>query len=136
MKHDESKLMIAEFFNYLNNREWEKLELLLAENFEAILPQTRETIKGQKNYIEILKRFPETYKIEHLNLYLEHDRWDFTDTVISEVLIQAQLPDGSEIKCFVVSIFVIETEMIISATHYWGDSGPAPTWRKNLVETY
>lgn len=135
MKNNNATKIISTLWKCFNEQKWDEASLLLAEDFTATWPQSREKMTGL-NFIEVNRRYPGTHKIEVLTLHHQYNEQKPTNTVISEVFIQSQMPDGKQIKLFAVSIFAVKDNKIKSATEYWSDCYPAPEWRKDLVEVY
>jgi len=120
-------------WHHIKDGEWEKARALLADDFEAYWPQSRELIKGPENFIRINREYPGTHKIEIYDTLHRLDRWDFVDHVITEVYIQSKFPDGKETNLYAISHFEIEEEKILEIKEYWAETYPAPEWRKHLV---
>lgn len=130
--------MVDELWSHINQQKWDEAKKLLAEDFEACWPQSREKF-SRDTYIEANRTYPGSHKIEVMNTWGEHDQWDRIDTVISEVLIKSKTPEGKEIELFAFSIFEIEDDgevLIRSVREYWAESYPAPAWRQHLSTPY
>ena len=132
-----AKEIVTRFWGHFNAREWRQAKLLLADDFEAHWPQSRELIKGRDNFIEVNQTYPGTHNIEVQEVKFEYDRSDLECHVTTVVYIVSKMPDGKELNLFAVSFFVLNSEkQIKSATEYWADTSDAPEWRKHLVERY
>ena len=128
-------------WEYFNNCEWDEARKLLSEDFKAHWPQSKEIISGPDNFIELNRNYPGTHKIEVFSVTCEHDEWDNSDTVITQVKIRSVMGDGKKSELFAVSFFTIEEDtdngnkFIKNVLEYWAETYPAPSWRADLVET-
>ncbi|MBK8202515.1 MAG: hypothetical protein IPK68_09465 [Bdellovibrionales bacterium] len=130
--------LISKLWNHIKNQEWDSAKSLLSEDFEALWPQSCEKF-NRDNFIEVNRTYPGTHKIEIMNVWTEHDQWEHTDTVISEVFIRSTTPEGKKVELFAISIF--ETEhiddlLVKSVREYWADTYAVPEWRKHLSTPY
>ncbi|HXH73922.1 MAG TPA: nuclear transport factor 2 family protein [Bacteriovoracaceae bacterium] len=135
MKPNDSKVMIDEFWSLLNEQKWADIEKLLSDDFEAILPQSREKF-DRDGFIESNRNNPGPHKYEVQNLHHEEDRWDWIDTVVSEVIIKTETPDNENLNSFVITVFEIQDERIMGITQYRAESHAAPEWRKKWANSY
>jgi hypothetical protein len=136
MKNPEAIGIAVSLWHCFRDGKWDEARKLLADEFEAVWPQSREIIKGPDNFIRVNREYPGTHKIQVTN-HLHHlDRWEFVDHVATETFIETTDPDGKVHSLYATSFFEIQEEKIISLREYWADTYPAPEWRKHLVEKY
>jgi len=127
--------IVCKFWNYFNLCEWDSAKNLLAEDFEAYWPQSKERVIGRDNFIEINRNYPGSRKIQVENSQCEYDRWDKIYKVSTITNIKWEKPNGKKEELYAISFFEIDSDEIInSALEYWAVTYPAPAWRKHLVE--
>lgn len=136
MNEKNATRIISSLWQHFNDQEWDQARELLDDEFEAVWPQSNEIIQGPDNFIELNRKYPGQHKIAPQNFHYHYDRWDKTDHVASEVLIETTTADGKQQRLFAVSFFEIRDDKIISAREYWADFSPAPEWRNHLVREY
>ena len=71
----EAYSIVMEFWRCLADQKWDRIRELLADEFEAAWPQSRETMDAT-GFIEVNKNYPGSRKIEVGNMNKEYDRWD------------------------------------------------------------
>ena len=71
----EAYSIVMEFWRCLADQKWDRIRELLADEFEAAWPQSRETMDAT-GFIEVNKNYPGSRKIEVGNMNHEYDRWD------------------------------------------------------------
>ncbi|MGK5087097.1 hypothetical protein WDW86_06030 [Bdellovibrionota bacterium FG-2] len=133
--YEQASAVVSAYWNALAEKNWDKLKLLFADEFEAYWPQSNETFTSAANFIVMNRISPGTHKFEFFDSTHNYDQWEHRDHFISEVKITSELPEGKTMNLFVISYFEIEEELIVSMKEYWADCYPAPEWRKHLVET-
>ena len=110
---------------------------MLANDFEAVWPQSCEKIVGPDNFITLNKEYPGTGTIEVYSSRYGYEEWEHIHEVTTITNIKWIKPDGKEEDVFAISLFKIDSEgPILSVEEYWAETYPAPEWRKNLVEKY
>lgn len=129
--------IISNFWNYLSTQKWDELKRLLADNFEAAWPQSRETMSAD-GFIEVNRNYPGSHKIEVGNMNHEYDSWDHSSEVISQTFIESKMPDGKTLEVYAISFFKIEHDengekKITNLIEYWADTYPPPEWRRKWV---
>lgn len=130
--------IVCKLWNHIKTQEWDQAKALLSDDFEALWPQSCEKF-NRDNFIEVNRTYPGTHNIEIMNVWTEHDQWEHTDTVISEVFIRSTTPEGKKVELFAVSIFeteYIDSLLIKSVREYWADTYSVPEWRKHLSSPY
>jgi hypothetical protein len=134
---EEAKRIAKDLWNYFNQKQWEDARMLLANDFEAHWPQTREKIVGPDKFIELNRIYPGQHNIAVQNIHSICSSEEYASTVITETKIESRMPDGKFIELLAVSFFIINDEnQILSATEYWADFGVPPKWRWHLIEKY
>lgn len=137
LEAEAAKETCCSLWYYLGAREWEKARALLADEFEATWPQSKERIVGADNFIEVNRRYPGEHKIKVLNIMSEYDQWELEFAVTTQVYIESIIPNSKEMKLFAVSFFELNCGGLIkSATEFWADTYDPPEWRQNLVQRY
>lgn len=135
---EEAYAIVTGFWKYLATQKWDQLNELLAEDFEASWPQSRETMNAN-GFIEVNKNYPGSHKIEVANMNHEYDVWDHSSEVITQTYIKSKMPDGKTLEVYAVSFFKIEHDengekKITELIEYWADTYPAPEWRSKWVK--
>lgn len=135
---EESAELVSEYWSCIIEQRWDDARKLLAQEFEACWPQSNEKFT-RDNFIEVTRTYPGTHEIQIQNQWGEHDQWDRVDTIISEVHIKSNTPEGKAVELFGLSIFEVEDDgehLIRSVREYWPEPYPVPTWRKHLSTPY
>lgn len=130
--------LVSEFWSCISEKRWDDAHKMLAPEFAAYWPQSNEKFT-RDNFIEVNRTYPGTHEIQIMNTWGEHDQWDRTDTIISEVFIKSKTPEGKDVELFALSIFELEDDgdyLIRSVREYWADTYPVPAWRKHLSTPY
>ena len=122
-KNEES---VREFWKCFHEARFDDAYAFFHENFTAQWPQSRERFHGAKNFIETNRNYPGKFHIEVLKT------WTCGNTVISEVSIKPE--QGPPL--FAISFYEFSEGKIIKAVEYWGDTYPAPAWRKKWAEIF
>ncbi len=135
MEFKEDVKLVHLLWRYINEKKWSEARELLADDFEAIWPQSREKMNAE-GFIEVNKNYPGTHKIQVENSNSEYDRWDHRSNVITQTHVESQMPDGKKLEFFALSFFEVEDAKIISLVEYWAETYPAPEWRKQWVKRY
>lgn len=136
MKNEESTGVPAHLWNLLSQRQWDEAKELLAKDFEAWWPQSREKM-NRDNFIEVNRTYPGTHKIEVLDVRDSYDRSDHTNKITTVVHIKSQMPDGNDVELYATSFFDVNSDNLITEViEYWADVYDAPEWRKHLVERF
>ena len=121
-----SVALVKNFWQLFSEQCWDTAAELLHGDFVATWPQSREKIRGARNFIDVNRYYPGNHKIEVLHAF------GVGDQVLTTVWIEADTGQ----KTFANSIFSIKDGKIWRAEEYWAEPYPAPAWRKQWVETY
>ena len=109
MQGNESAVKVAyELWHCFAERRWDDARKLLADDFEAHWPQSREKIFDPDNFIALNHDYPGVHEITTFDHQHSYDRWDHVDHVTTQVSIISTMPDGKKIELFAVSFFEIE----------------------------
>ncbi len=114
------------FWQLFSDQLWDKAAEILANDFLATWPQSRERIVDAKNFIDVNKYYPGNHKIEVIHAF----------AIGSKVLTTVWIEADTGQKTFANSIFDLEGDKILNIEEYWAEPYPAPEWRKQWVETY
>lgn len=137
MDQDRDAVALArDHWKAIAERRWDDAKKLLAPEFEALWPQSRERIVGPDNFIAINREYPGTHEIRFVDHQYGFDRWERVHHVTTQVRIVSSMPDGKRIELYAISLFRIGDDRIRSAVEYWAESYPAPEWRSRYVERY
>ncbi len=137
MEGNKSAVQVAhELWRCFGERRWDDARKLLADDFEADWPQSREKIVGPDNFIGLNRDYPGVHEIRSIAHQHSYDCWDHADHVTTQVSIKSHMPDGKKLDLFAISFFEIRDDLIFSAVEYWADTYPAPEWRRKYVERY
>lgn len=118
--------VVRQLWTLFQARAWDEAEKLLAKDFKAWWPHTREHIPTPEAFIELNRIYPEPWTI-----HLRHVH-DAGDTVIAEVRVEH--PGGNS---YCASVARVEKGRITRLVEYWvDDAGPTPTWRIHLARTF
>ncbi len=135
---DEAYTIIRKFWEILAKKKWDQLIELLAEDFEASWPQTRETMDAV-SFVEANKNYPGSHVFEVGNMNHEYDRWDHSSWVITQTYIQSEIPEGKSSELYGISFFEIMHDengekKICRLVEYRADTYPAPKWRSQWAK--
>jgi hypothetical protein len=131
----EATEIACQLWRHFNAREWDAARKLLADDFEATWPQSRERIVGADNFIALNRDYPGNGEIQVEDSRYGYDRWEHIHEVTTTVRIRWNKPDGSKEELYAISFFEIERDGFIkSAVEYWAETYPAPEWRRKYVE--
>ena len=135
---DEAYEIVRKFWKYLATQKWDQIKQLLAEDFEAAWPQSRETMDAT-GFIEVNRNYPGSHEIEVGNMNHEYDSWDHSSEVITQSHIKSKMPDGKLTELYAISFFKIEHDengekKIISLFEYWAETYHAPSWRSQWIK--
>lgn len=134
---DKATRIACQLWRYLNEREWDSARKLLAGDFAAFWPQSREKLIGADNFITLNREYPGKGEIQIEDSRYGYDRWDHIHEVTTTVRIKWQKPDGTQEELYAISFFEVGSDGLIkSAVEYWAETYPAPEWRKRWVERY
>ncbi len=129
--------IVMQFWQCIIDKKWDELKEVLAENFEAMWPQTREIV-DKMGFIEVNKNYPGIRKIEVGNMNHEYDRWDHSSAVVNQSYIKSEISDEKSIELYSISLFKIEHDengekKITELIEYEANTYPPPEWRRQWV---
>ena len=102
---------------------------LLAEDFEAHWPNTRERIRGRENFIALNENYP-----GHSRCTVRRIE-ECADGVATVTEISTQVGDD-RVTLFAVSFFHARDGRIVGAEEYFSENGPPPFDRSAWAERY
>ena len=118
--------LVCELWKCFHELRFDDAYALLHADFTAEWPQSRERFRGAKNFIETNRNYPGKFDIKVLRTF------NSGNSVISEVLITPE--QGTPL--FGISFYEFSGGKILKAVEYWGDTYPAPEWRKKWAEIF
>ena len=98
---------------------------LLAEDFEARWPNTRERIRGRENFIALNENYPGVWRCAVRRI----------EECAGGVVTVTEIGDDRT-ALFAVSFFSVRDGRIAAAEEYFGDNGPPPFDRSAWAERY
>ena len=116
---------MRELWRLFDEGRFDDVRPLLADDFVADWPQTRERIAGPDNFIGLNAAYPGRWRCTLRHLHAAGD------TVISEV----EIGDGAT-TVHAVSVFTMRDGRIAHAREYFGDAGEPPYDRGRWAERY
>ena len=118
--------MITDYWEALNNRDWETFEKLVSENIVYDLPQTRERIQGRRAFREFNETFPGEWTISIVRLVVDEE-----GLAASQISFIA----GGEEQTG-ISFFEIKQGEIQRITEFWPTAYEPPARNTKEVERY
>ncbi len=135
MKNKENEKIPEIFWQHIAQKRWNDAKSLLADDFEALWPQSREKM-NRDDFIAVNQNYPGTHQIQILSAHYEYDHWSHHSNIATQVHVKSQMPDGKLLEFYATSFFEVVNERIISLVEYWAETYPAPEGRKQWVEQY
>ena len=126
IKQSKNEKSVCEFWKCFHELRFDDAYVFFHDNFTAEWPQSRERFNSIKNFIETNRNYPGKFDIKVLRT------WNCGNSVISEVSIKPE--EGTPL--FAISFYEFSQGKILKAVEYWGDTYPAPEWRKKWVEKF
>ncbi len=118
--------VVRQLWSLFQARAWTEAEKLLARDFKAWWPHTRELIPTREAFIELNRIYPEPWTIHLRRVH------DAGDTVVAEVRVEH--PGGNS---YCASFARVDKGRILELVEYWADDAvPAPTWRMHLCQSF
>jgi ketosteroid isomerase-like protein len=127
MTQDHNRDAVHSLWRAFDALDFEAAAGLLHPDFVCEWPQSRERIRGVRNYIEVNRNYPGNWRITVDRLVAEGD------LVASEVTI-VLTQDGVQREDRAVSFFQLRDGLIVHETDYWPDPYLAPPGRAQWVE--
>ncbi len=116
---------VRELWRAFDEGRFDAVRPLLADDFEADWPQTRERIAGPEDFIALNAAYPGRWRCRLRHLHAARD------TVISEV----EISDGAT-TVHAVSVFTVRDGRLAQAREYFGDAGEPPHDRGRWATRY
>ena len=101
--------LVEELWRRIQARDWDRLGLLLAEDFVLDWPDARVRLRGRANFVDFNRAYPEGWSIELLRVVSDGY------TVVSEV----HVPHPTVGPHFALSFFEVERDQIARGREYW-----------------
>ena len=98
---------------------------MLAEDFEAHWPNTRERIRSREDFIALNENYPGVWRCTVRRI----------EECAGGVVTVTEISD-SRTALFAVSFFSVRDGRIVAAEEYFGDNGPPPFDRSAWTERY
>ena len=121
----DGEALVRRLWRLFDEGRFEDARSLLADDFVAEWPGTREIIRGPANFIALNRAYPGSWRCRVLDVTRAEGQ------IISEVAIS----DG-ERTVYAVSFFTISNDKIRAAKEYFADATDAPFERSEWVERY
>ena len=122
-------------WTYIGKKQWSEARQLLADDFEADWPQSREKM-GPDGFLEVNRNYPGTHIIRPIDSHYRYDRFEKRSKVVTQTNVESEMPDGKKLQFYALSFFEVQDAKILSLVEYWAETYPAPDWRKQWVERY
>lgn len=114
---------VRELWRRFDRGDFDAAAELLPEGFTAVWPQTREVIRGRRNFIELNRNYPGAWKCEPQEIVAIGSR------VISVVKVH-----DDKTALYAISFFEFEGDEIVGATEYFADEMEPPFDRTKWTE--
>ena len=108
-----------------DERRFEEARALLADDFVADWPQTRERIVGPDNFIQLNRNYPGEWRCHLRDLVVAGDR----------AATEVEITDGKQVV-HAASFFTLHGGKIARAREFFADPGEPPFDRGRWVERY
>lgn len=118
--------MAHAYFDQLENREWDALAGLLADDVLYEMPQTRERIRGKAAFLRFNQEYPGDWHLDVRRLLCE-ERY-------AAAWIDARV--GAEHQDACVWLELDSDNLITRIVDYWPEPYEPPSGREHLVERW
>ena len=117
--------VVRRFWDRVEARDWNGAAGLLAEDFVAEWPHSRERFRGRDTYIAMNRAYPEGWRIEVKRVIEEGD----------VVACEVRVPFG-DLVSHLAGFYEVHDGLIRRGTEYWVDEGgqEPPEWRRPFSE--
>lgn len=117
---------VRRLWDRIQDRDWEGVRGLLAEDLVVEWPLSAERIVGPDNFVRVNAEYPEGWSIRVLQVVAEGDQ------VVSEV----EVPHEKLGVFRAASFWTVKDGRITAGREYWTEPGAdeAPQWRAGFVE--
>ena len=121
----DSKETVITLWRLFDERRFEEVRPLLADDFTADWPQTRERIPGPDNFIELNRAYPGAWRCHLRDIVAAGKR------VVTEV----EITDGVQVV-HAASFFTLRAGKIVRAREFFADPSDPPFDRDRWTERY
>ncbi|MDI6101537.1 nuclear transport factor 2 family protein [Actinoplanes sp. NEAU-A12] len=122
----ETRRIATAYVDALEERDWDRLATLLAEDVVYEMPQTRERIRGRDTYVRFNVEYPGDW---HLRV-----RRVVADGRHAALRLDVRVGDDGQDAC--VWLEVGDQGRIARITDYWPEAYEPPAGREHLVERW
>ena len=123
MTQPSGEWLVVELFRRFEARRWEEAAELLAEDFVAEWPQSRERFVGRERYLGMNRAYPGAWHIDVLRVEGRGDR------VFSHVTLTIR-----EVREHMSSIWTVGDDSLTGETSFFGEEYEPPAWRSTWAE--
>lgn len=123
---DRTRQIASEYVDSLEQRDWQRLATLLAEDVVYEMPQTRELIRGRSTFVQFNMEYPGDW---HLQV-----RRVVADGRLAALWLDVRVDAERQDAC--VWIEVSEHGYISRVTDYWPEPYDPPAGREHLAERW
>jgi ketosteroid isomerase-like protein len=117
--------VVEEFWRLMATNDFDSVAAVLADDFVWDLPQSKERIRGAKNFAQVNREYPANAPWQ-----FETHRVFGSDT---EAVSDVTVTDGVQ-TARAISFFTIKHDKITCLREYWPEPYAAPPGRAHLVE--
>ncbi|MGH4028074.1 nuclear transport factor 2 family protein [Actinomycetota bacterium Odt1-20B] len=119
--------IVRQLWHRTQDRDWDGVGALLADDVVVEWPASGERIVGRANYVGLNSTYPEGWSIHVLRVVA-----DGGDQVVSEV----EVPHEEMGTHRVASFWTVRDGVIVEGREYWTELGtdPVPQWREKFVQ--
>jgi ketosteroid isomerase-like protein len=125
-KTDKTRQTAMAYVESLENRDWDRLATLLADDVVYVMPQTRERIRGRPAFLQFNQEYPGDW---HLRV-----RHVAADGSLAALWLDVRVGADGQDAC--VWVEVGEHGLIGQITDYWPEPYDPPAGREHLVERF
>lgn len=123
MTDEESRRVVARLWTAMEERAWDEVAALLADDFVCDWPVSGERIRGRDNFVAINRAYPGEWSIVVRRIVADGD------CAASEVAVR--LDGRTDVA---VSFYALRGGKLVRVVEYWPEPYPAPAWRAAWVE--
>lgn len=116
---------VTALWRLFDERRFEETRPLLADDFVADWPQTRERISGPHNFIQLNRAYPGTWRCHLRDIVVAGDR----------VATEVEITDGEHLV-HAASFFTLSDGKIVRAREIFADPGDPPFDRSRWTQRY
>jgi ketosteroid isomerase-like protein len=117
--------VVREYWRLMATNDFEAVSAVLADDFVLEWPQSKERIRGARNFARMNAEYP------------ANGRWSFTVHRVvgggSEAVSDVGVSDGVQ-HARAITFFTVDAARIRRIVEYWPDPYEAPANRRHLVE--